>query len=82
MKTSIAIPDNYHKQLRKLAIDRSSTMAELICEAIRKTFFPDAPTETTTTHTLPFNQLRGILADTHSTYKEIQDLKKLWNRRL
>lgn len=81
MKTSIAIPDNYHKRLRKIAIDRSSTMAELICEAIREKFFRKDSSVSDEKPSLPFNELRGILSS-HATMKDIQDLKKLWNRKL
>jgi hypothetical protein len=70
VKTTLRLPDFYHKKLRKVAIDRSLTMAELICQAIREKFF-------STDEPVP-GKIQGILKDRPSTEKEIKNLKRLW----
>lgn len=82
MKTTISLPDEYHKKLRKIAIDRSSTMAELISEAVREKFFKGNSSSSQQRPSFPFNELRGLLSPQSTSLKEIQDLKKLWNRKL
>lgn len=78
MKTTISLPDEYHRKLRKMAIDHSSTMADLICEAIRDKFFHEKGVRPQAAKTpSPLSQLQGIL-DTSSSAKEMLNLKKLW----
>ena len=82
MKTTITLPDNYHKKLRKLAIDRSLTMADLICDAVRDRFFSFKGGEALSENmpgALPLNQLQGFLGPVSATDKEIKKLKRLWS---
>lgn len=82
MKTTITLPDTYHKKLKKLAVDRSLTMAGLICEAVRDRFFSFKGVEAASEdmqETLPLNQLQGFLGPASTTDKEIKKLKHIWN---
>ena len=80
MKTTLSLPDSYHRSLRKIAIDRSVTMAALICEAIKEKFFMGSLIDDRT-DIMPLQKTRGILKDKPSTAKEIRLLKKVWRTR-
>ena len=88
MKTTITIPDVYHKQLRKMAIDESVTLNDLIERAIVRVFFTGNPSSQSlheedleVSHKeLPLNSLAGILKGiTSTTDEEIKELKNIWN---
>ncbi len=83
MKTTITIPDTYHKMLRKISIYRSMTLTDLVSEAIRKTFFSAAIDDSVNSQTadLPFNQLHGMMRGSVSSKRDIGKLKKIWNKK-
>lgn len=79
MKTTVSIPDSYHKKLKKIAIDQSTTMAELICQALEEKFFVSSKSHyQSPLPSLPFNHLKGVLKGLSSSPKEVMDLKNIW----
>ena len=82
MKTTITLPDIYHKQLKRLAIDHSKTMAELIVEAIKSTFFGRVDTrESKNLPGSPLSRLEGSLHTVSGSEKQVMNLKKIWNKK-
>lgn len=84
MKTTITLPDDLHKELKKLAIDRAAHMADLIVQALRVTFFMSKPQNAARPSSQQADDpLYGILkGKTNTSWREIQKLKKLWKVRL
>lgn len=85
MKTTISLPDEDHRRLRKLAIDRSTTMADLILGAVRERYFDERGLAEGTGYDPlekkpPLVELRGFLSDVPSTEEEVMGLEKIWNR--
>lgn len=81
MKTTITLPDDLHKELKKLAIERTTHMADLIVEAVRSTFFLSKEKSKTTVNSKkqPDDPLYGILkGKTNASWRDTQQLKKLW----
>lgn len=76
MKTTISIPDLYHKRLKKIAIDRSATLNDLVAEALQHKFFHSE--NVVENQDFPFNQLKGVLGKFSSSEAEIKQLKKIW----
>ena len=81
MKTTITLPDSYHKQLKQLATKRSTTMTKLVWEALKQTFFPPQ-IKTTKQDSPPFKRMKGIFSDMSASEEDIQELKKTWSRDL
>lgn len=83
MKTTIFIPDSYHKKLKKIAIDQSTTMAELICQAVEEKFFVSSSFHHQgLSLPLPLNHLQGALKGLSSSPKEVMNLKNIWKVKL
>jgi len=83
MKTTITLPNLYHKELKKIAVDQSKTMAELIWEAVQEKFFKGKKvTEKKSKEEFPFNKLKGLMKAFDTSEIEISDLRQQWKKRL
>lgn len=82
MKTIITLPDHYHKELKKIAIERSTTLTSLIWETLKEKFFSDSSkNDNTISRQLPLNQLKGILSQHKSSEHDINQLKQIWDKK-
>lgn len=79
MKTTITIPNEEHMALRKLAIERSVTMSDLIVEAVTEKFLLNMKKKVAAPTGL--KSLEGFLSDQKSSMKDIRELKKIWERK-
>lgn len=82
MKTTITLPDQYHLHLRKLALEQSTTMADLICEAIKEKFFERQRKKSSPLKKQSFNDLEGDLSEFKTSEAELKKLKKKWGNRI
>src|SRR3989338_1134913 len=76
MKTTITIPNEEHMALRKLALERSVTMSDLIVEAVTEKFLLNMKKPVAASTGL--KSLEGVLTDQKSSMKDIRELKKIW----
>lgn len=79
MKTSVFIPNILHKLLQRLSLERGTTMAELIAQAVRQTYVPGNHSHKSEKVTA-LARLRGTLKG-HSSASQISSLKQMWNNK-
>ncbi len=81
MKTSISLSDDSHRALRRLALDRRTTMARLIEEAVQEKFLSSPALPLSEPSPPPLSRLYGSLKTHQSTARDLQKLKSAWRPR-
>lgn len=79
MKTTLVLPDPLYKRLKRQAVDRSTTLTQLVIDAVTRYFATSAATKTNSAPKKP--SLRGILK-TKATEADIKELKDMWMKKI